>query len=316
MKIILQTLIFGLFLLGFSITMSAQDEDFGLSCTGFGASAGDPGSIATTDTIWNDGSNKDLMAIDTENIGVEVFTDYAFFILRAPTDECEEETLVGYSLDGTFDFSDDGDGNPYPPGTYYGAGVGYFQANVDSIVNNQSVCTFINGQFPADPSCCRPGVNLIEIIDCLVEAAAQDTPDPNEPATCWTLQEVMNYVAAIDVILTDAYPVCLMRSEYFPIIVGERGVGIQEFDNPTNSIDIYPNPVRNFANIVYQTEESQNLTIEVYDVVGQMVYQEEMYAERGLNQYGLPAADWMSGIYFCRIDNGREVITRRIMIEH
>jgi len=86
------------------------------------------------------------------------------------------------------------------------------------------------------------------------------------------------------------------------------------------NVSNYPNPFNPMTNIAYELDREAPVTLAIYNVLGQKVRD----LVRGEIQKGLNEVKWDgqdnggrdlgSGIYFCRLMAGREVITHRIVL--
>ena len=80
------------------------------------------------------------------------------------------------------------------------------------------------------------------------------------------------------------------------------GVGIVETDNYP-SLRIYPNPVKNGELRMENGELKENTTIEIYDMVGQKVYQINKSANQQINNISIDISHLSNGMYFLRVNN-------------
>lgn len=79
------------------------------------------------------------------------------------------------------------------------------------------------------------------------------------------------------------------------------------------SIGIYPNPVQNSLNLSFSKENSlQPYEINISSIDGKIIYSN--YSQQPFNtDFQINTSDWSSGIYFLLINNGNEVISRKII---
>jgi hypothetical protein len=89
--------------------------------------------------------------------------------------------------------------------------------------------------------------------------------------------------------------------------VSISGSGIVEFGTLKNEINIYPNPATLTMNI---TGVSGKVTLKIYDVLGDLVAQEEAESNILLNTSQLP-----QGVYTLVIENKESMAVRKIVIE-
>ena len=76
----------------------------------------------------------------------------------------------------------------------------------------------------------------------------------------------------------------------------------------------YPNPARQRATVRYALPEVQDVTVQLYDVMGRQVRtvtdgKQEGRQEQRLDVRGLP-----SGIYFLRLQAGNEMRTQKVTV--
>ncbi len=90
---------------------------------------------------------------------------------------------------------------------------------------------------------------------------------------------------------------------------------INNFDIKDIFEGIYPNPVKDIANLVLNTPNSQILELEIYDLTGSLMFKEDLNTESGKNEFSLNVVDWSSGVYFCRINDGSQVTTKRMVVD-
>lgn len=72
------------------------------------------------------------------------------------------------------------------------------------------------------------------------------------------------------------------------------------FEGIRNSISIYPNPFVNRFDIVYEATTAENISIEIVDITGKLITQENRIAAIGKNNFSI-FLDQPSGIYICNI---------------
>jgi len=102
-------------------------------------------------------------------------------------------------------------------------------------------------------------------------------------------------------------------------LVGTKGF-IMTWQDPTVSIseigsntglemNTYPNPVSGLITIEYEAENTTFIKLDIYNQLGQQVYT----LFEGKQQFSFDVSDLPSGIYFCRLNVGNEVVTRKVV---
>ncbi len=76
---------------------------------------------------------------------------------------------------------------------------------------------------------------------------------------------------------------------------------------------LYPNPVIDELNIELYSEKSDNVTIQIYNYSGQVVYTENISLYDGANQFRISAENIVSGMYFVKISGNGNYETLRFV---
>ena len=74
-----------------------------------------------------------------------------------------------------------------------------------------------------------------------------------------------------------------------------------------------PNPFAEFTNIQFNAPKSDNVAFEVVDMFGRSVYADKIAATKGVNTYQF-SHDLSAGIYMYTINNGKESISKRMIV--
>ncbi len=88
-------------------------------------------------------------------------------------------------------------------------------------------------------------------------------------------------------------------SEYSPIVQGKLVSNSQNFS--TESVYIYPNPSSDNLNIGIASSKDRELKIEVYNSIGQLVYNERSTIEKGNSVLPISLEQWVTGMYNVKI---------------
>ncbi len=87
---------------------------------------------------------------------------------------------------------------------------------------------------------------------------------------------------------------------------GERElVGTKEVVLNGKPVKVYPNPVENDLTLVYETERSETVILEVFNLLGQRVLMEEFESLAGKNEHILKLDELESGSYFFEFECGK-----------
>lgn len=101
--------------------------------------------------------------------------------------------------------------------------------------------------------------------------------------------------------LTENYQyACLIRPECL-------GINESEAINPMTSTRVYPNPATDVLNIEVSALQASEMSINVYNIMGQNVMNETVNISAGINRPSISTSDLNSGIYFVTVKaNGFE----------
>ena len=90
----------------------------------------------------------------------------------------------------------------------------------------------------------------------------------------------------------------------------------ERYVNSDLSLEILPNPVRDFASLkVFYDGKPVNAEISVFDVLGNKVSGMDLgVMGYGTNYYDLKTNGWSSGVYYCSITVGDRKVTKLLNV--
>ncbi len=91
---------------------------------------------------------------------------------------------------------------------------------------------------------------------------------------------------------------------------------VSTYERPnTEAIDfkVYPNPVGNEAIVEYRLSKPQEITVELYDVLGTRLDQFSFEGTIGMNQAVVKMGAYPSGIYWLKMENSGEIFARKVV---
>ena len=77
-------------------------------------------------------------------------------------------------------------------------------------------------------------------------------------------------------------------------------------------IAVYPNPVGDTANILVENTQGEAITLSVYSLSGQVVYQQTLQSQVGDQEVTLPLNGLASGIYLLKATTDTYAVTSKI----
>jgi hypothetical protein len=96
----------------------------------------------------------------------------------------------------------------------------------------------------------------------------------------------------------------------FTIALG--GISLEEGSTLENSIRIYPIPSKEYVNVEFMAEQSEQYTIELVNYLGQTLMVQSIVGSESLEQIQLNVSELPKGVYFVRIQNEQSIISRKI----
>ena len=90
---------------------------------------------------------------------------------------------------------------------------------------------------------------------------------------------------------------------------------MHQFNNQTFELkSLFPNPVINQAEIKFISGKSDDIIFRIYNLLGKQVYFREIRAIKGINSIDINTTDFPDGIYLYSINNGEEVLAKRMIV--
>jgi hypothetical protein len=84
-------------------------------------------------------------------------------------------------------------------------------------------------------------------------------------------------------------------------------------ESNTLQVSIEPNPVQNNANIKVLLEGSQNITIQIYNLAGVLVW-EETHNNQSSTYFVIKTTYWSNGLYFVKVSTPQQTATQKMLI--
>ncbi len=181
---------------------------------------------------------------------------------------------------------------------------------IDSI-NLTSVLGLPNGfEYACDPpSCGFPGGT----IKC-AELYSIIPPDASQIGTHNIIFETTSY--ASNVPFVGVYQQDDVIDYYYIEILGATST-INKFDNTTFELKgVFPNPAVNNAKIQFISGTPEAVTFKVYNLLGEEVDSQIIHSQRGVNTINVNTTSYSKGMYLYSINNGSEILTKRMIVKN
>ncbi|MCQ2284534.1 MAG: T9SS type A sorting domain-containing protein [Bacteroidales bacterium] len=85
-------------------------------------------------------------------------------------------------------------------------------------------------------------------------------------------------------------------------------------DNTLNGMMIYPNPAVNTMNVAISSEESANASLAIYNLMGQIVYSENVALNEGNNIVNVNINNLNAGIYMVNVKTAKGTATQKLIV--
>ena len=99
------------------------------------------------------------------------------------------------------------------------------------------------------------------------------------------------------------------------INVVSNPVGIKQNDVFT-SVNIYPNPASEMTNIAVNSNISEDVTISIYNTIGQLISTQKAKFVQGENKIELNTADFANGIYNIEFQSKSGKLVQKLTVSH
>ena len=104
--------------------------------------------------------------------------------------------------------------------------------------------------------------------------------------------------------------------DYYYLNVTNATSVIDQFNDFTFELkNIYPNPVNNMSKIQFISgSSSEDVVFIVFNQLGEIIEERNITATRGVNDVEIYANDYANGIYLYSINNGFQIVSKRMVV--
>jgi hypothetical protein len=89
--------------------------------------------------------------------------------------------------------------------------------------------------------------------------------------------------------------------------------GVSEINNTVQQLGMFPNPATSVSNLIIDSKNAEPATVQVVDVNGKVVLQNQQQLQTGLNTITLDVNTISSGIYFVKVQTRSGIVTSRFV---
>jgi len=92
-----------------------------------------------------------------------------------------------------------------------------------------------------------------------------------------------------------------------------RGTGVDNSEL-MSSLNVYPNPTNGKFTVNISNVEAMDMTLELVNISGQVVYRNEVKAAYSYNE-DIDATTFAKGVYYLKVNNGKDVKVEKVVIQ-
>ena len=81
------------------------------------------------------------------------------------------------------------------------------------------------------------------------------------------------------------------------------------------NLDVYPNPSRDLFNVSFTSEDMQDLELRVINVVGEVVYTDNLEQFVGEYTKSIDLSTYTKGVYFLEITTNNGVVNKKLILQ-
>ena len=128
------------------------------------------------------------------------------------------------------------------------------------------------------------------------------------------LFETTTYVSGIPIINTTTQDDVI---DYYYLEITNTTSFINQYNDYTFELkDIFPNPLNNIAKIQFISGNDKDVFFSVFNHLGEKIEERNISANRGVNDIEVFVNNYSSGMYLYSINNGVQIISKRMIIKN
>ena len=103
--------------------------------------------------------------------------------------------------------------------------------------------------------------------------------------------------------------------DYYYLNVSSASSTVNQFNDFTFELkDIFPNPVNEQSKVQIITGESTDVIFSVFNYLGETIEERSIALNRGVNDIEIFANDYANGMYLYSINNGVQILSKRMIV--
>jgi hypothetical protein len=189
-----------------------------------------------------------------------------------------------------------------PPASfnYNGNNVPLAQIELTNVENLPSGITY-----QCNPSNCK-----FVVTNPITKYCALLSGTPTQPGTYQLKVHVMPYIS-----IGGAFYPTTEQVDDTSLVMVVNNASLVEFVNTSKFTVLVPqpNPFNATVTLSYYSPAPYAVTLQIYNVLGNKIYEEKMISSKGENVFKFNGATLKSGVYIYSVNNGKEHITKQLI---
>jgi hypothetical protein len=98
------------------------------------------------------------------------------------------------------------------------------------------------------------------------------------------------------------------------ILTPQISIGTRDLTQHKMDVTLYPNPASNELNLRFNRDEVEKLLLQVFDITGQLIFEESKFSSKGIQTWPLNTTDLPNGVYLLRMLSAKNNYTQSFTI--
>ena len=87
-----------------------------------------------------------------------------------------------------------------------------------------------------------------------------------------------------------------------------------EYSNSISQLGVYPIPAKHELNIDVELGQSEGVTVNIYNLIGELIVTNSYEMSKGINTIKLDIDGLKDGVYLCKVNSGNNQMTRKFNV--
>jgi len=108
----------------------------------------------------------------------------------------------------------------------------------------------------------------------------------------------------------------LSTNQQFTLYV-TNNTSINSLQDENISFDLFPNPAKDYVELIYKLEKSSNVNLQVFNILGKQIHSVINNREQNTGEYfySIDTKKFQKGIYYCRLTIDNKIYTKKLLVQ-